>query len=80
MKRETTSPGIGSGESYRRIREALREEKNQRWGGISKIEADLGVSDGYLAKVCRGEWNEAFVEQVAEIGAAMAAGLEAGIF
>ena len=30
--------------------------------------------------VCRGEWDEAFVEQVAEIGAAMAAGLEAGIF
>ena len=55
MKRETTSPGIGSGESYRRIREALREEKNQRWGEISRIEADLGVSDGYLAKVCRGE-------------------------
>ena len=30
--------------------------------------------------VCRGEWDEAFVERVAEIGAAMAAGLEAGIF
>lgn len=30
--------------------------------------------------ICRGEWDEAFVEQVAEIGAAMAAGLEAGIF
>ena len=30
--------------------------------------------------VCRGQWDEAFVGQVAEIGAAMAAGLEAGIF
>jgi len=30
--------------------------------------------------ICRGAWDEAFVEQVAEIGAAMAAGLEAGIF
>jgi len=30
--------------------------------------------------VCRGDWDEGFVEQVAEIGAAMAAGLEAGIF
>lgn len=30
--------------------------------------------------ICRGAWDESFVEQVAEIGAAMAAGLEAGIF
>ena len=30
--------------------------------------------------ICRGAWDEAFVGQVAEIGAAMAAGLEAGIF
>ncbi len=30
--------------------------------------------------ICRGAWDEAFVERVAEIGAAMAAGLEAGIF
>ena len=30
--------------------------------------------------ICRGKWDEAFVGQVAEIGAAMAAGLEAGIF
>ncbi len=56
MKRETTPTGIGSGESYRCIREALGEEKRKRWGKIAEIEADLGVSDGYLAKVCRGEW------------------------
>jgi len=30
--------------------------------------------------ICRGDWDESFVGQVAEIGAAMAAGLEAGIF
>ena len=30
--------------------------------------------------VCRGEWQEDFVEQCHEIGAAMAAGLDAGIF
>ena len=30
--------------------------------------------------ICRGEWDDAFVGQVAEVGAAMAAGLEAGIF
>lgn len=30
--------------------------------------------------VCRGEWDESFIEQVAEIGSAMAVGLEAGIF
>ena len=30
--------------------------------------------------ICRGEWQEAFVEQVEEIGTLMAAGLEAGIF
>lgn len=30
--------------------------------------------------ICRGEWDEDFVDRVAELGAAMAAGLEAGIF
>jgi len=30
--------------------------------------------------ICRGDWDEAFVDQVAEIGAAMAGGLDAGIF
>jgi len=30
--------------------------------------------------ICRGEWQEAFVEQCRELGAAMAAGLDAGIF
>ncbi len=30
--------------------------------------------------ICRGVWREAFVEQCRELGAAMAAGLDAGIF
>jgi hypothetical protein len=30
--------------------------------------------------ICRGEWQEAFVDQCRELGAAMAAGLDAGIF
>jgi multimeric flavodoxin WrbA len=30
--------------------------------------------------ILRGEWDEAFVEQVRELGMAMAAGLEAGVF
>ncbi len=47
-------PGVGSGESSRRIREALRAEKDKRYGEVGRIEADLGFSEGYLAKVCRG--------------------------
>ncbi len=30
--------------------------------------------------ICRGEWRDAFVEQAHELGQAMAAGLDAGIF
>ncbi len=30
--------------------------------------------------ICRGEWQDEFVEQCRELGAAMAAGLDAGIF
>ena len=30
--------------------------------------------------VCRGEWDDAFVDQCRELGAAMAAGLDLGIF
>ena len=30
--------------------------------------------------ICRGEWQETFVDQCRELGAAMAAGLDAGIF
>jgi hypothetical protein len=30
--------------------------------------------------ICRGDWDEAFVEQCEELGMAMAAGLEAGVF
>jgi hypothetical protein len=30
--------------------------------------------------ILHGEWDEAFVDQVEELGLAMAAGLEAGVF
>ena len=30
--------------------------------------------------ICRGEWQDAFVEEVRELGALMAAGLDAGVF
>ena len=30
--------------------------------------------------ICHGEWDEAFIDQCEELGMAMAAGLEAGIF
>jgi multimeric flavodoxin WrbA len=30
--------------------------------------------------ICRGDWQDAFVDQCRDLGAAMAAGLEAGIF
>jgi len=30
--------------------------------------------------ICRGQWDDAFLEQCEELGQAMAAGLEAGIF
>ena len=32
------------------------------------------------ALICRGEWQEAFVDQCRELGGAMAAGLDVGIF
>ena len=32
------------------------------------------------ALICRGEWQEAFIDQCRELGAAMAAGLDVGIF
>ena len=30
--------------------------------------------------VCRGEWQDSFIQQCEELGMAVAAGLEAGIF
>ncbi len=55
MNWDKVLPGIGSGESYRRIREALRVEKHKRWGEIGEIEIGLGLNVGYLAKVCAGK-------------------------
>ncbi len=55
MNYERDQPKSDSADSYRRIREALRIEKDRRWGEVGKIEADLGYSPGYLAKICRGQ-------------------------
>ncbi len=46
---------MASEESYRRILEALRVEKKKHWGKIREIEDDLGLANGYLAKVCAGK-------------------------
>lgn len=48
--------------------------------GVETIVTGLRWRAAQEPLICRGAWDEAFVEQVAEIGAAMAAGLEAGIF
>ncbi len=55
MNRGKTQQDIGSGESYKRIREGLRAEKDRRWGEVGSIEADVGFSSGYLSKICRGK-------------------------
>ena len=48
--------------------------------GVETIVAGLRWRAVQAPVICRGEWDEDFVDRVAEIGAAMAAGLEAGIF
>ena len=48
--------------------------------GVESIVAGLRWRAVQEPLVCRGAWDEGFVGQVAELGAAMAAGLEAGIF
>lgn len=41
-------------ETHRRLVEGLRGEVRGRWGRIGEVEAHLGVSDGYLNKLCSG--------------------------
>ncbi len=48
--------------------------------GVETIVSGLRWRAVQAPVICRGEWDEDFVDRVAEIGAAMAAGLEAGIF
>ena len=48
--------------------------------GVETIAAGLRWRAVQEPLVCRGEWRDAFVEQCRELGAAMAAGLDAGIF
>ncbi len=48
--------------------------------GVETIVTGLGWRAVQEPLICRGEWREAFVDQCRELGAAMAAGLDAGIF
>ena len=48
--------------------------------GVETIVTGLRWRAVQEAMICRGEWQEAFVDQCRELGAAMAAGLDAGIF
>ena len=48
--------------------------------GVETIVTGLRWRAVQAPLICRGEWREAFVEQCRELGAAMAAGLDAGIF
>ena len=48
--------------------------------GVESIVTGLRWRAVQEALICRGEWQEAFVDQCRDLGAAMAAGLDAGIF
>ncbi len=48
--------------------------------GVETIVTGLRWRAVQEALICRGEWKEAFVDQCRELGAAMAAGLDVGIF
>lgn len=48
--------------------------------GVESIVTGLRWRAVQEALICRGEWQEAFVDQCRELGAAMAAGLDVGIF
>ena len=48
--------------------------------GVESIVSGLRWRAVQEALVCRGDWQEAFVDQRRELGAAMATGLDAGIF
>jgi len=48
--------------------------------GVETIITGLGWRAVQDPLICRGDWNEDFVGQCEELGMAMAAGLEAGVF
>ena len=48
--------------------------------GVEKIVTGLRWRAVQEPLICRGPWQGAFVDQVEELGLAMAAGLEAGVF
>jgi multimeric flavodoxin WrbA len=47
---------------------------------VESIATGLRWRDVQAPLICRGDWDESFVDACRELGAAMAAGLEAGIF
>ena len=47
---------------------------------VESIASGLGWRAVQEALVCKGQWREDFVEQCRELGAAMTAGLDVGIF
>ena len=48
--------------------------------GVESMTSGLGGRAVQEALVCKGPWNEDFVGEGRELGAAMTAGLDAGIF
>ena len=48
--------------------------------GVETIVTGLRWRAVQEALICRGEWQEAFVDLCRELGGAMAAGLDVGIF
>jgi multimeric flavodoxin WrbA len=48
--------------------------------GVETIVTGLRWREVQEPLICRGEWQEAFVDQCRDLGAAMAAGLDVGVF
>ncbi len=58
-------------ESHRRLLTGLYGEVRSRWGRISEIEERLGLSSGYLNKLCKGKHEfklAAFLKTLATVG------------
>ena len=58
-------------EVQRRLLGSLHDEIRKQWGGIRKIEERLGISDGYLGKLCQGKHDvklSLFLRSIATLG------------
>ncbi len=58
-------------ETQRRLLEGLYDQVRSRWGRIGETEARLGISDGYLGKLCRGKHDfklSLFLEAIEALG------------